>query len=334
MIPLSQPSLSQGAWEHVKRALDRNEVSKGDYVELFERTFARYLGMQHASATSNGTMALYLGLRALGVGPGDEVILPALTFAASADAICLVGATPVCADIERETFSLDLQSVEKYVTPRTKALMPVDLYGRPSNIPMLRHFGIPIVQDSCESLGASGLGEADITCFSFYGNKVLTTGEGGMACTNSAPYKKRMDKYRNHGRNGGYWHEWQGTNARMSNISAALGYSQLIDLPKNLALRRQRLTWYGSNGTGRGPWLMLASFPDKEVAVAQLQAQGIDARVGFYPLHLMPAYREHKSLPVAEELGRKLVLLPLYPALTEEEVTHIKAAVLPYGTLL
>jgi len=323
MIPMSKPNIGASAQRYLSQALKRNEIAQGVFIKEFEARFAKFIGIKHATTAANGTLAVYLALRAIGIGKGDEVLLPSLTFAAPADAVLLTGAKPVFVDTDADSFSLDLASVAKYRTKRTKCILAVDLYGVPCDIKSLRRFKLPIIQDSCESLGAK-VGDADITCFSFFGNKVMTTGEGGMACTDSPRYKNFMDRYRNHGRASGYWHELSGINARMSNLTAALGLSQLEDLPANLRQRRKILGWYGfTNPQKVGPWVMWVRRPDKARVVARLNTHKIQARIGFHPLHTMPAYRQKKHLPGAERLGREIVLLPLFPQLTQKEVQYI-----------
>jgi perosamine synthetase len=321
-IPLSKPQIGRSALRYIARAIARNEISKGEYVEKFEKKFAQFAGFKHAVSAVNGTLALYIALRALEVKQGDEVILPALTFAATADAIMMCGATPIFADIEGDTFSLDTASVEQYLTKKTKVILSVDIYGIPANVKRLRRFNLPIIADSCESLGTHRQ-DADITCFSFFGNKVMTTGEGGMACTDSPAFRDSMRMLRNHGRVTGFWHTMQGTNARMSNITAALGLSQLEMLPGMLKRRAKVLGWYGPY-TRKSAWLLPRGVDDKERAVTLLNKRGIDARIGFYPLHIMPAYYQRKSLPVCEHIGNTVILLPLYPAMTKKEVDYIK----------
>lgn len=333
MIPISRPAMGKNALKYVSSAIKRGDIAKGPFIAKFEAKFAATQGFKHASATCNGTMALFLALRALGIENG-EVILPTLTFAATADAVLMAGAKPVFADIDEASWSLSPETIEPHITEKTKAIIAVDIYGVPSKIKPLRRFNLPIIQDACESLGSTELGEADITCFSFFGNKVITTGEGGMCCTDSHEYKKLIDKLRNHGRDSGYFHELRGSNGRMSNISAAIGLSQTEDLAKNLKKRRQIFKWYGEIDYEHiGPWLMFVRLKDYEVPALvanHLIMNGIEARAGFTPLHLMPAYYQEASLPTSEFLSNHILLLPCYPELAKADVMKIKKAIKKY----
>lgn len=325
MIPLSKPHIGFKALKYIRSAIWQNEISKGEFIEKFEKDFSKFVGYKYASACSSGTMALFLALRALGIEDG-EVILPSLTFAATADAVLLAGAQPVFADINERALCLTAETVQKHITKDTKAIITVGLYGMPAKIGILKKFGVPIIEDAAESLGSDQKEKADISCYSFFGNKVLTTGEGGMACTSKMELKKKMDMLRNHGRISGFWHHMRGTNGRMSNITAALGFSQLEDLPKNLRKRRKILSWYGMSPKAVeliAPWLMVARMRDKEKTVEFLKKNGVDARIGFYPLHTMPAFKQEKSLPVSEKLGQEIIFLPCYPDLTKREVIKI-----------
>jgi len=324
-IPFSIPARSPKIARYALQAIKANEICKGSFTPRFERKFARTQGFKHAVACSNGTMALFLALRALGIEDG-EVILPSLTFAATADAVLLAGAKPIFADIDEHTLCLSEETVARRITRETRAIITVGIYGIPARVKELRIFGVPIIEDACETLGAPGEHMADITCYSFFGNKVMTTGEGGMACTDSHSLATAMRKLRNHGRDSGYWHELRGTNARMANINAAIGLAQLEELPKNLKKRRQVLEWYGvqkSSALARAPWVLPILVKDKEKAVKVFNARGVEARVGFYPLHKMPAYRQRVSLSTSDRIGKTIVLLPCYPDLTKKDAQRI-----------
>lgn len=325
MINLSKPKLGISAKKFILQALKKNEISKGEFVEQFEKEFAAFVGYRYASTCSNGTMALFLALKAIGVA-GGEVILPSLTFAATADAVVMAGAKPVFADISETALCLTSETVKPLINDNTRAIITVGLYGIPAFTSGLRALKLPLIEDAAESLGGFQKDMANFSCYSFFGNKVMTTGEGGMVCTNDPEMKKKLDMLRNHGRAVGYWHMFPGVNARMSNITAALGLSQLRDLPKNLAKRREILKWYGMKPAAIqkiGPWLMIARNKNKEKIVKLLKSKGVEARVGFYPLHIMPAYQQDISLPVSEKLGKEVFLLPCHPDLTQKEVKKI-----------
>src|SRR5216684_6794334 len=220
--------------------------SKGPYVQKFEQEFRGFVGARHGIAVSNGTVALHLALVALNVGPGDEVIVPDLTFAATINAVLYCGATPVIVDVDRRTWCMSLATVERACTPRTKAIIPVHLYGRPAEIGPITEFaakrGIAVVEDCAEAHGARYDGRpvgqfGDINCFSFYANKIVTTGEGGMCLTNSAHLAEQLRVLRDHGitPNRSYWHERVGFNYRITNLQAAIGHSQLWRIDETLA---------------------------------------------------------------------------------------------------
>lgn len=329
MIPLSKPTVALSAIEYVTRAMKHGDISIGGFIPKLEEGFAKYLGFDHALTCSSGTMALFLALRALGVEDG-EVIMPTLTFAATADAVLMAGAKPIFCDIDIETWSLIPHEVEQKITAKTRAIISVDLYGKVSHIAPLRRFNLPIIRDAAESLGADpqhfkGLEEADVTTFSFFGNKIMTTGEGGMCVTNSPARALTIKKLRNHGRIQGYWHDLRGTNGRMPNILAALGLSQLEYLEANIAKRRRIFQWYGLETDSRqAPWLPYIFVKDNSILVDALNKNGIGARAGFTPLHKMPAYEQEQYTPNSNALGENVVLLPCYPELQRRAVDLIR----------
>lgn len=322
-IPTSQPSIGPSALKYITKAIKANEIAQGPYVQLLERNFSKYTGFMHSLACSNGTTALFLALRALGIEDG-EVIMPSLAFAAVADAVLMAGAKPVFVDIT-EMFDLDRDSVAERITKNTRAIISVDTYGVITDVKNLRQFNLPIIRDACESLGNTSNKDADLTVYSFFGNKVMTTGEGGMVCTDDLALAEKIKKLRNHGRVSGYIHEYRGTNARMSNITAALGVSQLEDLPKNLRARTKIFNWYGFPvNKPIAPWFAIARVEDKEKTVWVLKQNGIEARVGFYALHKMEPYRQKVSLPITDKMAGVLIMLPCYPGMTKQQVDYIK----------
>src|SRR6201996_1204001 len=255
-LPISQPLIGSREKELVLAALDSGWVSSiGKYIDEFEAGFARYCGTEYALTASNGTTGLHLALAALGIGPGDEVIVPDLPFVASANAVAYTGATPVLADIDPDTLCLDPASVKSRLSPRTKAIMPVHLYGHPADMDALNEIadsnGLAIVEDAAEAHGAEyrgrrvgGLGKCGV--FSFYGNKIITTGEGGMLTTNDADFFARAKRLRDHAMSPQrrYFHEERGFNYRITNLQAALGVAQLERIDDFLNRRTEIMGWY------------------------------------------------------------------------------------------
>lgn len=305
---LSQPKLGPNAERYVLEALAENQLSQGRFNEEFEEGFANLVGGNWGVSCSNGTMALYIALKALGIGPGDKVIVPVLTFTATADAVVMAGAIPVFVDIN-ESWCIDPFQVKKKIEG-VKAIIAVHLYGMKADIQTLKMFNIPIIEDSAEYLGRL---EGDIACYSLFGNKIMTTGEGGMCITDSSMLASIMRKARNHGRVTGYMPEFCGTNARLTNIQAAIGVSQLEDLPMLLAERTRVCEIYKTLVPkyikSRTPWFFVAL--DQPVK---------GSRKGFLPLTQSQAYLSDERFPVAERLAPRASLLPTYPDLTIDEI--------------
>jgi perosamine synthetase len=255
-LPVSQPSLGLREEALVLDAVRSGWVSGiGPYVEQFEGMFAEFCGATYALAVCNGTAGLHLALAALGVGRGNEVIVPDLTFVATANAVAYTGATPVLADVDPDTLCIDPASVEARLTDRTKAIIPVHLFGHPADMDPILELaaarGIAVVEDAAEALGAEykgrrvgGLGCCGI--FSFYGNKVMTTGEGGMLVTNDRLLYERAQRLHGHSMSSSrrYWHDEIGFNYRMTNLQAALGVAQMERIDAFLERRRQVMAWY------------------------------------------------------------------------------------------
>lgn len=333
MIPISKPKIGKGALANVQECFETNQIAQGRFIPLFEERFAAYANSKHAVATSNGTMALFVALRALGVEDG-EVIVPTLTFGATADAVLMAGATPIFVDVDPVRMHLTARTVAGRISQKTKAIIVVDLYGIPAPISPLREFGLPIIKDAAESLGAD-IEHGDITCFSFFANKVMTTGEGGMCVTNDDHLAAAMRMLRNHGRKIGYWHERRGTNARLTNIQAAIGVSQLEDLPELLKARHENFSLYRKylpmlDGLGTvadpiAPWFFIITVPAmlQTAMIERLKVCGIDARAGFKPLHRIPAYLQDVNLPIADEICDTVIMLPVYPGLQESEICQV-----------
>ncbi|WP_198959210.1 DegT/DnrJ/EryC1/StrS family aminotransferase [Bradyrhizobium canariense] len=352
-IPISQPSIGVREKELVLAAVESGWVSSiGRFIDEFENSFARYCGTEFAIAVSNGTTGLHLALAAFGIGPGDEVIVPDLTFVATANAVAYTGAKPVLADVDPETLCIDPGSVEALITPRTKAVMPVHLYGHPADMDAIasiaRPRGIIVIEDAAEAHGAEYKGRrvgglADCGVFSFYGNKIVTTGEGGMLTTNDPAFYRRAKRLRDHAMSSDrrYFHDERGFNYRMTNLQAALGVAQMERIDQFLARRAEIMAWYRSvvrtsdvvrlnrvqNWARSAFWMVCLEvdrFDDDSRAafIQSLKQRGIDSRPYFYPLSTMPMYSQ-ESLPVAARKSRIGLNLPSFFDLGKSDVERI-----------
>ena len=255
-IPVYQPELSGNEKKYVNECLDTNWISaKGRFVKDFEKGIAEYLGVNHAVSVSNGTVALHLALMTLGIGEGDEVILPSLTYVASANAVTYTGATPVFADSLYESWQIDPADVERKITDKTKAIMVVHLYGQPCDMDAImkiaKAHNLYVIEDCAEAFGSKYKGRCvggfgDISAFSFYGNKTITTGEGGMVVTNDKALAERAAHIKDQGMSleREYWHDIIGYNYRMTNICAAIGLAQLEQADDFIARKIQVADWY------------------------------------------------------------------------------------------
>lgn len=359
-IPVYQPSLTQREKDLVLDCLDSSWISsKGRYIAQFEKSFADYVGIRHALGVCNGTVAVHLALLALGIGPGDEVIVPTFTYIASVNPIKMVGATPVFADSRRNTWQVDAESVRSKITPRTKAIVVVHLYGLPAEMDAImslaREHGLKVVEDCAEAIGSRIAGRhvgtfGDIATFSFFGNKTITTGEGGMVVTQDPALADLVDRYKGQGlaRNRVYWHDLVGYNYRMTNLCAAIGCAQmeriqlLIQRKKDLAHRYDTLLADGDLELHRAPsseyehtyWMYSVLVPDgrRDHVIRQLAEDGIETRPLFYPVHSMPIYlQEGEHYPVAEEISRRGINLPSWPDLTEMDQLRVAQRLLAHA---
>jgi perosamine synthetase len=356
MIPVAEPVLDGKELEYVADCIRSGWVSSlGAYVRRFEREFAAYCGVRFGVATHNGTVALHLALVALGIGPGDEVILPTLTFVATANAVVYTGATPVFVDSEPDTWNIDPEAVAQAITSRTRAIIAVHLYGHPADMAPLRlladQHGLTLIEDAAEAHGARYQGRrtgslGDVAVFSFFGNKIVTTGEGGMVLTDDAALAERCFFLENQARHkeNPYWHPEIGYNYRMTNIQAALGVAQLERIEEFIAVRLRNAAHYERRlvempGLSLPPcaewaenvyWMYTVRVEDsygtdRDTLMARLRQRGIETRPVFYPIHTLPMYSSpqgshRQRFPIAEELGRKGINLPSGAALTPEQV--------------
>lgn len=324
-IPLARPDLSGNELKYLSECIQTGYVTHaGRFEKDFEKAF-RERFKTPCIATSSGTGALHLALLSLGIGPGDQVIVPDLTFGATASAVLAVGATPVLVDIDPETWGLDRNRIFAYINKRTKAIIPVHLYGTDAGD--FSQFGIPVIEDACESLGMVPI-RGKMACYSFYGNKVITTGEGGMLCGDFG----NAEDYRDGGFDSEYRNTVAGLNYRMSNLQAAVGLAQLERFDELLAKRLENAAAYASALPGKGRWLFVTETPDSGGLARHLKAFGVEARPVFTPLHLSPAFRVYAKgkYRVSEEVWSRHLCLPTGPHVSLQQVHKITELVNGY----
>jgi perosamine synthetase len=354
-LPVAEPLLGEKELLYVSECVLTGWVSSaGPFVTRFEEMFAEFCDVPYAISTSSGTTALHLALLAAGVGPGDEVIVPSLTFVASPNAVAYTGATPVFADSDPATWNIDPATIEALITPRTKAIMPVHLYGHPADMdPILeiaREHGLSVVEDAAEAHGATyrsrrvgGIG--DIGVYSFYGNKIVTTGEGGMVVTRSRETAECVRMLRDHGMDPQrrYWHPVLGYNYRLTNLQAALGVAQMERVDAILKSKREVAARYlaglgdvdglimppGEPWAESVYWLFTIAIDEglygrsRDETMADLEHAGIECRPVFIPAHQQPLYDAGASLPVAERLSRTGLSLPSAAVLAADEQMRV-----------
>lgn len=358
MIPVYQPYFSGREKEYVNQCLDSTWISsRGEFIGRFESGFADYVGSAGAASVCNGTVAIHLALAALGIGPGDEVIVPTLTYVASVNTILQAGARPVFVDSLEATWQVDPEDIRRKLTPRTRAVMVVHLYGHPCDMdPILRicaEHGLLLVEDCAEAFGTLYKGRhvgtfGDVGTFSFFGNKTITTGEGGMVVARDKAVLDRACHLKNQGVSPSreYWHDVLAYNYRMTNICAAIGLAQLEAADAILARKRAIAGWYReslaglplqvhgeSADTRHSYWMCsiaLDSADDRQALRDFLKAEGVETRPVFFPAHTLPHCATTEHFPVAESLAARGINLPSFPALTQEQVHHISASIRRY----
>lgn len=347
-----QPSLGQKEKENVLECLDSTWISsKGKFITQFENSFSEFIGVKHSAAVCNGTVAIHVALLALGIGEGDEVIVPSFTYIASVNAIKYTGAKPIFVDSDLKSWQLDPTKIEERITKKTKAILVVHLYGQPCEMEVIlsiaKKYKLFLVEDCAEAFGSLYKGKyvgsfGDISTFSFFGNKTITTGEGGMVITNKASLYEKVFRLKGQGlaKNREYYHDIIGYNYRMTNICAAIGCAQLeranelIDKKILIAnwyekkLKNLPIVFHSQIGDVKHTFwmvsILLKDSNEREKIRHHLKETGIETRPAFHPVHLMPMYYEKGlSLPVAEELGFRGINLPSYPDLKEVDVDYI-----------
>lgn len=351
-IPVYQPTLAGNEKKYVNDCLDSNWISsKGKYIQEFESKFAEYNEVKYATSVSNGTVALHLAMIALGIGHDDEVIVPTLTYIASVNAIAYTGATPVFVDSIKDTWQIDPEDVKRKITPKTKAIMVVHLYGHPCDMDSImdiaREYDLFVIEDCAEAFGSKYKEKyvgtfGHISTFSFFGNKTITTGEGGMVVTNDQTLYQRCVHFKGQGlaEHRQYWHDVIGYNYRMTNICAAIGLAQLEQASNFITKKREIAEWYKEGLKGlplqvhkestdcvHTYWMVnivLDNERQRDSLRAHLANAGIETRPMFYPVHTMPMYsQKFQRHPVAEDLGWRGINIPSWPGLTKDDVVFV-----------
>ena len=356
-IPVAAPVLDGREKEYVLECLSTSWISSnGRFIVEFEKAFADFCGVEHAVATNNGTTALHLALVSLGLKPGDEVIVPTLTYIASANAVRYCGAIPVFVDNHVPNFNMDPDAIQAKITGRTKGILPVDLFGHPVDLdPILQiaeNNGLFVLEDAAEAVGARYKGRrlgGHGTCatFSFFGNKIITTGEGGMVTTNDGELAARLRLFRGQGMDPQqrYWFPVIGYNYRMTNIAAAIGLAQLERVDLHLAKRKliaegynRRLTRYSDRfllptaeaWADHAYWMYTiilreSLMVDRDEVMRDLDEVGIETRPVFWPMHVLPPYRDTtgEAFPCAEFCSSRGISLPTHGLLTENDMDRV-----------
>jgi perosamine synthetase len=353
-IPIARPAIGQDEISAVTAVLESGKLAAGENVTVFEKLFADYCGSTHAIAVNNGTAALHAALLAAEIGPGDEVIVPAFSFFATASAVSMTGAKPVFVDVHEETFNIDPQKVEDHITSKTKAVIGVHLFGQPFDVPGIQQVceshNLTLVEDAAQAHGATWNGEktggfGQFGCFSFYATKNMTTGEGGMVTTSEKVFADRLRLIINHGQSEKYLHTRIGYNYRLTDIGAAIGIVQLKKLEKFNNRRRKNAEYFDTHIKVKGlltpvvsPGMhhvyhqyvirMTDEFPmNRPDFIEYLKVKGIGSAVHYpVPLHHQPVYavaNEPDSCPISTSLASSVLSIPVHPLLDQKELAYI-----------
>jgi perosamine synthetase len=354
MIPIMEPWIDQEEIDLVMDCLNTGWISsQGKYIQEFERAFSGVCEAQYGVATSNGTTALHLALLTLGIGPGDEVIVPALSFIATANVVVYTGARPVFVDVSEKTWTLDPSLLRPLITARTKAIIPVHLYGHPTDmdpiINLAKDYRLWVIEDAAEAHGAEYQGKkvgsiGDIGCFSFYGNKIISTGEGGMLVTDNEEWVEKARMLRDHGmsKDRKYWHPVVGYNFRMTNIQAAIGLGQITKLNRLIEKKREIADYYNKR-LKNTPGIILPveerwaksvfwlyslllkpeTKKNRDDLIALLSQAEVESRPVFYPMPSMPPYQNQGNYPVSDRISKGGISLPSGFNLTRSQQDHI-----------
>jgi len=354
MIPIAKPLIGQEEIDGVISVLKSGTIAEGPKVKEFEEEFAKYVGADYAVAVNSGTAALHVALLAKGVGEGDEVITTPFTFIATANSILYTGAKPVFADVEPDTFNIDPEEVKNKITNRTKAIIPVDLYGHPAEMKAIMElaedYNLSVIEDACQAHGAEyhgkKAGSFDIGCFSFYPTKNMTTGEGGIITSNDARLVEKARMIRSHGSKVRYYHEMLGFNLRMTDIGAAIGLAQLKKIDDHNEKRIKNATYLNDKLSGVNGIITPASKQgckhvyhqytirvtkefgmSRDDFVKKLNEEGIGTGIYYpIPIHKQPFYQSlgyNGKYAVSEKLSKEVVSLPIHPSITLRDLEYI-----------
>ncbi len=361
-IPVCTPWLPGNEKKYVIDALDTNWISSaGKYLEKFEESFSKFCETTYGVACSNCFAALHLACMAIGLQKGDEVIVPTFTMSAPVNAVILTGASPIFVDADKETYCINANKIEEKITKNTKAIIAVHIYGHPCSmdkiIQLARKYSLKVIEDTAEAHGAEYKGKklggiGDIGCFSFYGNKILTTGEGGMTITNNKEYAEKMKKLRNYAfEHPRFLHREFGVNYRLTNLQAAIGYAQTENAEMLVAARKNIGGLYNKYLKGADGIILPVEKPNcknvywmygvvlskkvkaaREKITSELKEHGVDTRDFFIPMHRQPVFIEKKmenapdcsgNYPIADYIGKRGFYLPSSSTLTEAEIRYI-----------
>ena len=355
-IPIAAPFFKGNEKKYVNDCMESTWISsKGKYISLFEEKFADFCNVEHAVSVMNGTVALHLALLAFDIGEGDEVIVPTFTYVATANCVKYTGATPVFVDSEPQTWNINPLEIEKAITPRTKAIIAVHIYGHPADMDAImdiaRRHDLYVIEDAAEAHGAQIHGKrvgsfGHIAAFSFFGNKIITSGEGGMVVTNEPDLAKKVRQLKGQGVDPErrYWFPRIGYNYRMTNIQAAIGLAQLEEADWHLAQRRRVIDTYRKlignvSGFSLQPelpgyknsyWMtslvLDESLPPRDWVMDQLTLRGIETRPFFHPMHVLPMYADickGKKFPIASQISKQGMNLPTSANLSEDDIKFI-----------
>ena len=358
MIPIARPCVGQEEADAAARVITSGMLASGQEVTHFEKEFAEFIGTPHAVATSNGTTALHVSMAALGIGPGDEVIVPSFTFIASATSVSMCGASPVLTDIDEKTYCIDPEKVIDLISPQTKAIVGVHLFGQPCDIRALSEIcsdhSLYFIEDCAQAHGAQYQGRnvgsyGTCGCFSFYPTKNMTCGEGGMITSDNHEFINRIRRLVNHGQKEKYLHTELGYNFRLTDIAAAIGRVQLQKLPEMNHLRQDNAEFFSKNIVRRGiitPCVRQDSTHvfhqyairvtdqadvTRDEFISDLNSKGIGTAIHYpVPIHKQPVYEGKLRIsdcPVSEKISKEILSLPVYPGLTLEQRDSICQAV-------
>lgn len=360
IIPVCEPKLDGKELQYVTSCIRSNWISSaGSFIDKFESAFARSCGVKYAITCSSGTAALHLALAALGIKKGDEVIIPAFTMIATANAVTYQSARPVLVDADPLTWNINTHKIEEKITKATKVIIPVHTYGFPADMDRISFFAkkynLFVIEDAAEAIGAEykgrkvgGLG--DLACFSLYANKIITTGEGGMITTNNKKIASQVRILRGHAfsKERHFWHKYLGFNYRMTNLQAAIGLAQMERFSALVEARIRNAAYYhrlfkNIKGIGLPPevkgiknvyWMYSILIQDafgldRDALRSHLARRGIETRSFFIPIHLQPIYAKfyRQRFPVAQELCRKGLYLPSGPTLTKKDIEYVVSCV-------